>query len=157
MGALTVYASEGGHRYHSRWSCPALVAGQLMSDYDCDEDCRHDHPSIHPALDYGVAEMVEAGRTPCRVCTPPLPAAQDFGHRPLLINEGMCGGCEVCGDAEEQEICARCFPVTYDAGWALVLDPVAGEMVSRLCRWPTYDTVRWPCASAVVLGLTPTT
>lgn len=125
MDALTVYASGGGHRYHSRWSCPALVAGQLMSDYDCDEDCRHDHPSIHPALDYGVAEMVEAGRTPCRVCAPPLAPAEDFGHVPVPAYEVWVGVAE--------QVCARCGGRT-GAG-----------------------TEPWPCASAVVLGLTPTT
>ncbi|WP_042400028.1 hypothetical protein [Streptacidiphilus carbonis] len=54
--------------------------------------------------------------------------ARDFGHEPLLINEQRCGGCEVCGDTEEQEICVRC---TVHARRA----------------------VRWPCATAVVLGL----
>lgn len=51
-------------------------------------------------------------------------ARDDFGHVPLLIHGGKCGGCEVCGDVEEQLICARC------------------------------PTAAWPCASAVALGCT---
>lgn len=121
MGALTVYATATARRYHSRWSCPALVAGQLMSDYDCAEDCRHDHPSMRPALDCTVAEAAGRGLTPCRVCTPPLPAAQDFGHEPFPW-PGMSN--------ESGMACARCYP---------------------------GGPVPWPCASAVVLGLTPTT
>lgn len=155
MAALRVYASEGGDRYHSRWSCPALVSGQMLSDHDCwcVDICAHDHRKIHPALGYGIEEMAESGRTPCRACAPPLPAAEDFGHVPLLINENRCGGCEVCGTEEEQEVCARCFPMTYEPGWAWVLDPDTDEMVSRFGRWPTPRTVPWPCATAAVLGL----
>lgn len=62
-------------------------------------------------------------------------AAETFGHIPAWINVGMCGGCEVCGDREEQEICARCFrprrralpaPVPWPCGTARILN-IVGE------------------------------
>lgn len=62
------------------------------------------------------------------------PSAETFGHEPVWINAGYCGGCERCGSREEREVCARCR------------------------QWDIYGysreaSVRWPCTSAIVLGL----
>jgi hypothetical protein len=59
------------------------------------------------------------------------PAAETFGHVPAWINVGMCGGCEICGDAEEQQICARCI---------------------RLF-WRGFAPVGWPCGTARILNI----
>ena len=47
----------------------------------------------------------------------------DFGHRPVWINVGYCGGCDTCGNREETEVCVRC------------------------------TAPEWPCATAAALGL----
>ena len=61
---------------------------------------------------------------------------ETFGHKPVWINEGYCGGCERCGDLEEREVCARC---------ARIIPMSPGPWLQ--------DSVDWPCTSAVVLGL----
>lgn len=117
MTALTVYASEGGARYHSRWSCPAFTAGSLLNDDDCDEWCRHEHAQRHPALDFTVAEAAECGRTPCRVCVPPLAASEDFGHEPMdVITNGKLRAVE----------CYRC-PVPWPCATAVLLGLAAAN------------------------------
>jgi hypothetical protein len=106
MAALTVYASEGGNRYHSTWKCAAFHAGSSLSDVECGEDlCRHDHPRMHPALDYPIAEVAESGRTPCRVCLPPLAVSEDFGHEPMDVEQFGNGRLHARFVA-----CARCYP-----------------------------------------------
>lgn len=60
------------------------------------------------------------------------PAVETFGHIPVWINVGMCGGCEICGDREEQEICARCY--------------------RRGCPALNYP-VPWPCGTARILNI----
>jgi hypothetical protein len=65
-------------------------------------------------------------------------ATETFGHQPVWINDGYCGGCERCGDTEEREVCVRCLRmIPMDSG-----------------PW-RRDSVDWPCTSAVVLGLVP--
>jgi hypothetical protein len=101
MGALTVYATATARRYHSTDSCPALLSAQNLSDWDCNEYCRHDHPRMHPALGCTVAEATERGQTPCRACTPPLAESNTFGHEPLPW-PGMSNASGMA--------CARCWP-----------------------------------------------
>lgn len=50
-------------------------------------------------------------------------AAETFGHIPGWINPGACGGCNVCGDVEEQEICVRCWD-RWPCGTARILNIV---------------------------------
>jgi hypothetical protein len=80
------------------------------------------------------------------------PAANDFGHRPILINQGMCGGCERCPD-EEREVCARCHTVTRE--WGLVWQFDENDEPTSLVPGWNYEghTTDWPCSTAVVLGL----
>lgn len=48
--------------------------------------------------------MVETLKT-----NPNCPLCAGTGE--VIINPGMCGGCEVCGDKEERiEPCPECFP-----------------------------------------------
>lgn len=56
-----------------------------------------------------------------------------FGHAPVWVNAGYCGGCPECGDWEEGMVCARCV---IPAGYKL-----AGYLAP------------WPCATARVLGI----
>lgn len=67
-----------------------------------------------------------------------MSAAETFGHVPVWINAGYCGGCEGCGSVEEREVCARCVRIVRET------DQPWGR-----------DLVDWPCMSAVVLGLVP--
>lgn len=68
---------------------------------------------------------------------------ETFGHEPAWINDGYCGGCERCGDTEEMEVCARCWRARWHPG----------DYGSR--SWTERLPVRWPCATAVVLGVEP--
>lgn len=65
---------------------------------------------------------------PAIVRTPP--PTETFGHEPTWINAGACGGCEVCGDREEQYVCARCF-TDWPCGTARILNIVDtdGELI----------------------------
>jgi hypothetical protein len=67
-------------------------------------------------------------------------------HRPIVINQGMCGGCEHCPD-EEREVCARCHTVTRE--WGLVWEFDENDEPTKLVPGWIYEGH----TTAVVLGL----
>lgn len=69
------------------------------------------------------------------------PPTETFGHVPLRINEGYCGGCNVCGSREEMVICARCRILVN-----------VNAYTGRQPAW-SFEEVQWPCGTAVVLNL----
>ncbi|MFF0790398.1 hypothetical protein [Streptomyces spiralis] len=126
----TVHATDGARRYHATAACQALRNSQDLSDWDCwDDYCRHQHPMPRAIRELTIAEAIAAGKTPCRACYPqpvPMPPAEDFGHRPVI---GFVDGRAL------NRVCARCAVIKHAPGiW-----------------WHT--SVRWPCTSAIVLGL----
>jgi hypothetical protein len=125
---ITVFATAGGRRYHAVRDCRALELAQLLSDWDCPDDCYllgHRHLSARPVLELSLADAV-VRREPCRVCKPELPVAPSYGHVPVVsFTDGRGVG----------RVCARCTNLTSTGIWG----------------------VRWPCATVRVLGVSPKT
>jgi hypothetical protein len=106
-----VFVSGGGHRYHATANCRALEIGQEQNDWDCVEYCTHQHASPRPVVELPLAEAA-AGREPCRVCKPGLPAAPTFGHRVISIDgDWFCARCLTRGVDEHGD------PWTYPTLW----------------------------------------
>lgn len=134
----TVFTSRGARRYHADRRCWAMHAGRDLNEWDPQWV-----PGCRALVKYAVEEVtperaVAEGRTPCRVCKPraadPL-LVEDFGHRPVMsFIDGRSLG----------RVCARCEIVTPPTMW-----DIEGE------RYEVrgFVTVRWPCTSALVLGL----
>ena len=133
----TVYASQGGDRYHETPECRALVSAQLLWDWDAPDG----GPTVAPmnggyaALSTTALDALGAGKTPCAVCFPWSAAAlarssceEDFGHEPVD---------EYAEPGLSRIVCARCMHWTRWADVGLS----AGTRVA------------WPCTTAVVLGL----
>lgn len=144
MTGLLVYASDGGEAWVAleydtrlgsgtyeeavllcevtanvgRWGCwTEWTGGDPVSTMD------QLGPVARPDARSGTGyRVVRVGHGPGTV------ARDDFAHRPLVINQNRCGGCDVCGDEEEQEICDR-------------------------CTGHSRRNIRFPCSTAVVLGL----
>jgi len=79
---------------------------------------------------------------------------EDFGHRPVWIDNDHCGGCPECGDREEREVCDRCVTFTSELCQEWVPDPnhPDGERpVTTWCR--RRHPVTWPCTTARLLDL----
>lgn len=131
----TVFATEGGHRYHKSRACFAFNDGQHLWRFD-PQQWVPGMPQIMLSNGHSWREMsfvtaLGQGKGPCAECFPGQRAAlyqgnceNDYGHEPI----------EIDGDS----FCARC----RNHGFADGGDP-----------W-THPTL-WPCASAVVLGLVP--
>lgn len=97
----TVYASEGGTRYHATLSCRALQAGRDIWDTD---EWVLGWPVLHWVRDTTAIAALGAGKMPCHVCLPGQSAAwyrssseNDFGHEPF--------------EYDGVPICFRCFTV----------------------------------------------
>lgn len=142
-----VYASTGGQKYHFDKQCKAFDNAQMLSDLDCgcDTYCTHRLPRMHGLQRMSSTKAAMDGKLPCLTCVPQhlreMPEAEDFGHEPIAVNQGMCGGCDTCGDAYETEICARCYTIER------FRSRFTGEMSTL------RNGVEWPCTSAIVLGL----
>lgn len=131
-----VYTSGGGQRYHATKACHALTGGQNLNDWDCECWGRCSHRSPRAVVPLLPADAAARGKSPCLACFPTgamrhLPqssAGDDFGHEP--ITNGFGG-----------ERCSRCTTTVthYDETY-------------QPSRWTAF--VAWPCATAVVLGLT---
>lgn len=126
----SVYASEGGHRFHLKPNCRNLLNGQEL--YGGWGSLR-----IHRADEMTLPEAFGRGKEPCATCYPGLRASlyrgnseDDFGHWPtrgISLNS-------LCDD-----VCQRC---TEPGVWY-------GRGVDEL----TPVQIPWPCTSAIVLGL----
>lgn len=134
--AGTVYGSHGGRKYHADKWCKARTSAQSLNDWDLYGSgwvpgCRQ--LNTYGVGTYQSAAMAAAsGKQPCLVCVPTeqrrAPAPEAFGHEPTSSLHG--------------EVCARCTHRV--SSWA---DPETDEWTSH------SEPVPWPCASAVVLGL----
>ena len=124
----TVYATHGGTRYHANDNCRALNSGQVL--YGGWGDLR-----VHRIQETNPITALGEGKDPCTVCIPGLLTAiyrsnseNDYGHVPVI---GFIDGRALT------QVCARCAVVKRGPG----------------CWW--HASVRWPCTSAIVLGLAP--
>ncbi|MFJ3089087.1 hypothetical protein [Streptomyces sp. NPDC086838] len=138
----TVFATEGGRRFHQSRSCCALADGQSMWRFD-PQQWVPGMPQImlsngHSCREMSAVEAFGHGKEPCAECFPGQRAAlydgnceDDFGHEPTC-------GISLFGLAET--VCARCTERGVWYGDANELRPVH---------------ILWPCTSATVLGLAP--
>lgn len=140
--SATVYTTAGGTRFHFDRACWALAGGRDTSGYLAFErgygyDDRRPLHVLRTRSNLGAALL---GYTACRVCVPPahaLPATgETYGHEPVhMWPDGI--------------VCARCYTRTWHSAYA---EPEDTEPE----RWDEIHNVRWPCTSAVVLGLVVT-
>lgn len=131
---ITVYASEGGARFHTDLHCRAFHTAHDLWRFD-PEQWVPGMPQImlsdgYPLRETTMTAAFGEGQEPCAVCMPGsraayyrTPAEDDYGHEPVT------GFVDPRGRGLGQ-VCAR-------------------------CRGTGVAGVRWPCASAVVLGLAP--
>lgn len=122
----TVYTTKAGHRFHASDNCRALNSGQVL--YGGWGDLR-----VHHIEETSIVEAMGRGREACATCFPGLRAAwyrgnseDDYGHQPV----------EVGGINGRARVCARCRQ-------------------ADVYGYAREDYVRWPCTSAIVLGLVP--
>jgi hypothetical protein len=126
-----VFTSVGSRKYHFDQSCKAFESAQLLSDADCgcDTYCTHRMPRMHALKRMSATHAAMGRKLPCLACVPEhlreMPEAEDFGHKPVI---GFVDGRAL------NRVCARCR------------------------QWDIYGysreaSVRWPCTSAIVLGL----
>ena len=103
-----VYVSGGGQCYHATSDCPKLLSAQNLWDWDCDEDCRHDHGHIRPVRELAVTEAVVQGKQPCVGCKPENAGRlASFGHEFMTVRQVSNGRLHA-----EFTACARCYPAT---------------------------------------------
>jgi len=134
----TVYYTQGGRKYHGTHNCPALESAQSLWEAV--------YPSGAPWYGgYAVQQRHEQdvyyrhGKRPCLVCLPgrgvPFTSAVHFGHKPAEnIVRGQCLG----------TVCIRCRIVHHRDEW---------EVDGDIFRVTGFSLVKWPCTSALVLGL----
>lgn len=131
----TAYVTRG-RKYHTDPKCPRMLNGENLWDFEGDIDYgggwtagtyrREDPSPQHAAM---------RGKLPCLHCVPadervfPPLYRQTFGHHPVI---GFVDGRAL------NQVCARCYTVNP-----------RGPRFFGTAREP----VRWPCTSAVVLGL----
>lgn len=139
---MTVYYSQGGKKYHADPNCRAWESGQGRWDWEPPEG----HPDEGPWHGgYGVRRVSErfayskAGKRPCLVCLPgrriPFPATSNHGHQPA---EWFARGQLV------DVVCVRCRITHWRDVWEVDGDVIRASGISM---------VKWPCASAIVLGV----
>ncbi|MFE2019856.1 hypothetical protein ACFW9O_17655 [Streptomyces sp. NPDC059499] len=140
MALNTVFATEGGHRYHKTRACFAFNDGQYLWRFD-PQQWVPGMPQImlsngHPWQEMTVTDALGHGKDPCAECYPGLRASpyrgnceDDFGHEPTI-------GTTLTGLAET--VCSRCTERGVWFGTVTELRPVH---------------ILWPCTSAIVLGL----
>lgn len=138
---LRVFYSWGGRKYHGTPDCPAWESAQALWDGD-DPDYPVDGPynggyamqRAHERYAY-----LSEGKRPCLVClpgpAPSFPVNDDFGHRPAeRIVQGRVAGL----------VCLRCRIPHRQDEWQ-----IDGDII----RVTGFSLVKWPCTSALVLGL----
>lgn len=141
--SVTVYITKGGLKYHSTKHCVLLTSAQALNDVDCcDGDicfCRGPFRQIHaiePVSHYDALQH----RLPCLNCVPQNLrkfTVRDFGHHPVM------GFADPLGRGLGL-VCSRCR--TIKTGCSL-------DAFEMPMRWMRFHSVRWPCTSAIVLGL----
>lgn len=141
VASSTVYASEGGRRFHKDRACPTFLAAHDLWRFD-PMQWVPGMPQImltdgHPLREMTLPDAFGRGKEPCTTCYPGLRGAlyrghceNDFGHEPF--------------EYDGVPICIRCYTrilhITFDA---------TSIVHRRYVRQP----VLWPCTSAVILGL----
>lgn len=138
----TVYASEGGSRFHSSRLCNAFLAAQELWRFD-PMQWVPGMPQImlsngHRLDEMSIVTAMGRGKEACSLCFPGLRAAwyrgsseNDYGHWPTR---------GISLNSLADDACQRCTEWGVWYGDANSLRPVH---------------VAWPCTSAVVLGLVP--
>ena len=136
-----VYFSLQGRKYHGDPDCRGLENGQALWDGD--------EPGYPIGGPYGGGyAVVVTGeqeayyrdcKRPCLMCLPggraPFRSSADFGHRPAQhIVQGRVLG----------EVCVRCRIVHWRDVWEVDGDVIRAEAL---------QLVKWPCTSALVLGV----
>lgn len=134
---VETFFTETSTRYHQGESCQAFEHGRERWDYDSPDGYEPIRWPL-PILKGSEQDALARGKKACAVCIgerPLRPSAEDFGHRPSAgFMEGRAIG----------TICERC-EITHRSSTF----QVEGETYTMTGR----SSVRWPCASAVVLGL----
>ncbi|MFF1284379.1 hypothetical protein ACFVY4_27005 [Streptomyces sp. NPDC058299] len=129
MSAPTVYVTHG-RKYHVRADCPRMVYGENLHDWEGETDWGYDGftAGTYRREDPSPQDAAARGKLPCLHCVP----------------------------AE-----LRLFPPLYgqDFGHRPIVSFIDGRALNRVCARCTTNTptgvwgVRWPCTSAIVLGL----
>ena len=136
---MRVYVT-GGRKYHTDERCPLMLNGENLWDGD-GEDWSHFAGSFR-VEDSSPQYAAMRGKLPCLHCVPvglrvfPPLYGQTFGHRPVtgIAPEGR-GLVQVCVSCRTREI----------SSWL--------DGRGRPYRTVRTVSVRWPCTSALVLGL----
>lgn len=135
----TVYLTRGT-KYHLDPACPLMVNGENL--WDSDSEGWFHFAGSYRRQEPNATRAAMCGKLPCLHCVPaeqrafPPLYGQDFGHRPITGS--------ALGVRGTFQVCARCH-VRQGHCW--------------LDEWETphysayYVSVRWPCTSAIVLGL----
>ena len=138
----TVYATRGGHAFHAKPDCRALVGGQLMNDdFKVFWLARNAGRVLHRVQPIRMVAAFGQRKDPCGVCFPKLHAAiycsnseHDYGHEPMDV---------ITNGKHTAVICARC-QISRNVWWP-----------NGRCYVADVRAVPWPCTSAIILGLAP--
>ncbi|PWG13929.1 hypothetical protein DF268_08670 [Streptomyces sp. V2] len=134
---MTAYVTHG-RKYHVDPACPRMIHGEDLHDCEGDDGWGAFTAGTYRREDPDPQHAAMRGKLPCLHCVPaelrvfPPLYGQTFGHEPEWADFGTCvinvGACN-CPRHDEGQACTRC------------------RRDSR--------PVRWPCTSAIVLGLAP--
>ncbi|MFE0490250.1 hypothetical protein [Streptomyces griseoaurantiacus] len=136
-----VYYSRGGRKYHGDRDCPALESGRrLWGGCSPQEDPYAAWLNAGAVLQrHEMDVFYKERKRPCLVCLPgrgiPFAAEHDFGHEPVR---------QYVRGRFLQDVCARCRVVHWQSDW---------EVDGDVLRAAGFSYVKWPCASALVLGV----
>ncbi|WP_393075153.1 hypothetical protein [Streptomyces sp. LN704] len=157
----TVYATEGGRRFHKTRACNAFLQGQELWRFD-PMQWVPGMPQImlsngHRLDETSIVTAMGRGQEACNVCFPGLRAAwyrgsseNDYGHQPVSEDREFFGE-----RPDDIPVCARCTRTIRACLPVAVGQAIDGRVITR-DEWTTFEVaVLWPCASAVVLGLAP--
>lgn len=138
----TVYASEGGRRFHKDRNCHRFHAAHDLWRFD-PMQWVPGMPQImltdgHPLREMPISTAFGHGKEPCAACFPELLAAiyrssseNDYGHWPTR---------GISLNSLADDVCQRC---TEWGVWYGNADDLRSVHIP------------WPCTSAIVLGLVP--
>ncbi|MCX5529001.1 hypothetical protein OG785_45250 [Streptomyces sp. NBC_00006] len=148
----TVFATQGGDRFHKTSTCSAVASAQLIWDSD-----EFEIPAYAP-MEIPFTTAMGDGKEPCTFCFPGLRAAwyrgsseEDYGHEPVArVLDGWDGP-----QSSKRPVCARCIRhVRKWSSWTVGYDERAGVQWEN--GWLHLQfPAPWPCTSAIVLGLVP--
>lgn len=133
------FFTEAGTRYHQGESCRAFEHGRDRWDYEPVDEYEPVHWP-HPILTGTEQDALTRGKKPCAVCMgeqPMPPSADDFGHQP---STGFIDGRAI------GTVCKRC-KITHRSS--------TFQIEGDTYKMTGFSSVRWPCTSAIVLGLAP--